>query len=632
MSSLHERLAALDRRLQVITRFATEQGASIKVEDCEIDSANSRYVCAECAWTVSTNASALAHHFTFVHTSHLKCLDCKSFGGNQKELKKHRSQKHRHLCLSCQKFFPTKDQCEHHEPCESQRHVAANTDADAPSPTTTDQSIYGKAPANLQSILNRKSSVQSGSCPDPACRLTFLDFNTLYEHYIKSHPFFIVWHGHTKPFKCPFCQKRYQHDRFIAGHVRTHKPKSWSIRDAEEQESLIRQSHIAMAHGRSQSHAEAQVQKDHTSSDEEGENSVPKAQEEDYSLLFHDGVVYIDEGLEPESPISEKSSQANMQESRRILEATPIGLVLQAHPSEPYNFHPTNERLSVKVALRPHTLGPNPSDPTNIEDDYPDRFALDEPELPPRIPNPSSSILSLHLSTSIFHQSLSHSILLALRMQHYVSSSEILDLFAHFLDPSQRLYIFNELANIHLDQDDRNVVASLHGTVLKPLLDAWLDFKVLGVRHAANHVLRANATTNNQGDGGGGGGGGGRKPSIAKSITMALLYYSQSLETLIHLNDDKTTAITSIAPHVLRSNFRSLPSATANPPFPHLIAALASRVKNRVVGHDASAVEFTNEMVLRGTRDYVRMLQAVFRGLYPIGAGHEMLWRDLQLL
>ena len=437
MSPLHERLAALDWRLQNITHSATNQNASIKVEDGEIDPTKIRYVCKECAWTASTNARALAHHFIFKHASHLKCVGCKSLCGHEKELKKHRSQKHRHLCLTCQKAFSTKDQREHHEPCESQRRAAANTEADAPSLTATGQIIYGKAPASLQNILNRKSSVQSGSCPDPTCQLTFLDFNTLYEHYIKSHPLFLVWHGHTKPFKCPFCQKRYQHDRFVQGHVRTHKPKSLSTRDAEEQETLIRQSHTAMAHRTSQSHAEAQAQAGCTSSDDEGGRSVL---EEEYSLLFQGGFVYIDEGVESESPTLEQSSQASMQKSRQLLEATPIGLILQAYPSEPYNSHPTNARPSVKVALRPHTLNQNLSDPTDImDDDYPDRFALDESELPQQILTLHPSILSLHLSTSIFHQTLSHSILVALHMHHHVSTSETFDLFTHFLDSSQRL-------------------------------------------------------------------------------------------------------------------------------------------------------------------------------------------------
>lgn len=466
---------------------------------------------------------------------------------------------------------------------------------------TTDQAIDNKAPANPQSIQNRKSSMQSESCPDPECQLEFFDFGALYEHYIKSHPHFILRHGHTKPFKCPFCPKRYKHDRYVFGHIKRHKRKSSSIGSAEEQQTLIQESHDNMAHRMSQSHAKAHGR---TSSDDEGENSAPK---EGYSLLSDDGVVYIDEGVEPESSTSEQSSQANMQESRGLPKATPIGLILQAHPSEPYNSHPRNQTSSVKVALGSQTLEPNLSDQTDIDDDddYPEPFALDESELPTRTLSPSSGNLSLHLSTEIFHQTLSHSILFVLGMHHYISTSEIADLFTHFLDSSDRHYMYHDLSATPLDQDDSTVVASLHDTDLKDLLDAWVEFKILGIRFAPNRVLHATKDPE-------------AKNRIAKSITMALLSYMQSLEDTIQRAND--------TPHVLHS----APLSPLPTMFPQLVAALASRVKYRVV-HDASSANAT-KILLNTTRDHIRILQKAFRKIYPIDEGYKEAWRALRLL
>ena len=611
MSILHERLLALTRRLQSISQLSTDQDDIIELGDLDVDPTKSKYICAECAWTTSTNAGALARHTTLNHPSRLKCPDCKSLCEDQEELEKHRSQKHGHLCSGCQRFFATVNECEHHKSCERKHHILTKSKSDTSSHTRIDQVIGGNSPGRVQSFHNRKGSVQSGCCPGPGCPLTFLDFDTLYEHYVELHPLSVVDHGQSKPFKCPFCPKRYQHDRFIPGHVRTHKPKSLSVAgigDAEDQEALIRQSHVALANRESQSRAEAQGRANHTSSDEEGESSMPIKEEEDLSPLLEDGAVYINEGVELEHPTAGHSDQTDLQEFQDPGETVPVGLVLNACPADLPRSHFANERSSVKITPETPTTKLELSDPMDLDDDYPDRFALDDDELPSTMSYPDSSIIAVQLSNDIFHQSLSHKIIRALKMQHFVNVNEVVDIFTYFLDEHQRLYVLKQLGSINLNQHDSDISIALHGTVFKTLIDAWVDFKRLAIRFAPQLIRQANK----------------QRIGFGMSVTWALVQYCLNLESIIYRN-----AI-NIAHHFLRDPPLDNHVFTVHAPFPHLIAALADRVKNRTV-HDPSIV-FTNEMVLRGTRDYVKILQMIFRPLYPINAGHERLWRELRLL
>lgn len=621
MSSSQGNLVALNRRLQSISQIPTDQDHPIKLEDFEIDPTKSKYVCAECAWTTSTNAGALAQHFTIKHNSRLKCSDCKRLCENREELEKHRLQNHRHLCLGCQRFFPTLNKCKHHEPCESQHRIAQATGDGTSSHTTVNQPMGERAPASGQSILNRRGSVQSGSCPDPGCQLTFPNFDTLYEHYVELHPLCIVYPGHPKPFKCPFCSKRYQHDRFIPGHVRTHKPKYLVVQgigDAEDQEALIRESHVAMANRESQLRAEAQAHAERSSNDEveghlisikaEEEYSTAMQEEEEYSPVFENGVVYINDGAESEDPITEQSDQTDVQEPQCFREMTPIGLVLQASPADLPKPHHITGIPSVRTGPKTPTAEPELSGSMDLDDDYPERFALDDNELPSRTSNLDSSIIATQLIDDIFHQSLSREIVHALQMQHFINVSEVVDLFTYFLDGHQRTYVLEQLASINLDQHDSSVLEALHGTVFKALIDAWVDFKRLAIRFAPQLIIEANV----KGTGSG------------KSVTWALLQYCLNLENMIYRNK------VNIAHHFLRDPPLDDLVVTTEAPFPLLVAALAERVKNRTV-HDL-AIMFTNEMILREMGEYVKTVQMIFRPLYPLAAGHESLWRELRLL
>lgn len=623
MLSLHGKLASLNQRLQSIVQLTTDQDHSITVEDAEVDPTEFNYICAECAWTTSTSAHALARHFTLKHAFRIKCPHCKSLHEDPEQPKKHRSQKHRHLCPTCRRFFATVKECKHHEPCQSQYRIAQQTsnnlsphepvdhdiDGSASPHEPVDQDIGGNASPTEQSSLMRRWSGPSGCCPHPGCHLTFLDFDSLYEHYVGLHPLSTVHHGHPKPFKCPFCPKRYRHDRFIPGHVRKHKRRSSNVPgvgDAEDQQALIQQSHVAMANRKPQLRAEAQAQADRTSSGEEVDDSIRVMEEEDYNLVFKDGVIYIDEAVELESSTSEQSDQPNLQESQCLKEATPFGLVLQACPTDSEKPCPKNDGPSVEVAHQTFVLGTESYDPMDLDDDYPERFALDEEDFPSRTRNLDTSIIAVRFFNEILYQNLLRRIVSALQIHYFVSVNEVADLFIYFLNEDQRMYVWNEIGSINLTQHDSSILLALQDTVFRTLLGAWVDFKRLALRYAPQLIIQAN----NQGNG------------LGKSVTWALLQYCLNLENLIYRDE------TNIADHFLREPLRKDLAVANDVPFPRLVAALAEWVKNRI----HPSVVFTNEMILRGTRDYVELLQTIFRPFYPIDAGHERLWRELRLL
>ena len=452
--------------------------------------------------------------------------------------------------------------------------------------------------------------MQSGLCPHPGCHLTFLDFDALYEHYVALHPLYIVHGDHPKPFKCPFCPKRYQQDRFVPGHVRTHKPKAWNgsgVKIAEDQEALIRQSHVAIANSKSQSDLEQQARADRTSSDEDEECSTPIKVEDEYSLVVKESVIFIDEGVEPLSPGSGHSDRTDVHEPPRFPRTTPIGLVLQAIPADMPDFH-TADTKTVDKVYPPSTTEALQTDPMDLDDDYPESLALEDDELPPRTMHLDSFDIAALLGDGSFHHSLSRQIIHALQMQHFINVSEVVDLFTYFLDENQRIYVLEQLASINLQQPDSSVLQALHGTVFKALIDAWVDFKRLAIRSAPQLIIQAND----------------QKIESGKSVTWALLQYCLNLENVIYRNK------INIAHHFLRDPPLDDFVITMDAPFHCLVAALAERVKNRTV-HDL-AVVFTNEMILREMSDYVTILQMIFRPLYPLAAGHEPLWRKFRLM
>lgn len=360
-----------------------------------------------------------------------------------------------------------------------------------------------------------------------------------------------------------------------------------------------------MANRQSQSHAGFQGQADRTLNDEEC--SIP-IKEGDYSLVLEGCAICIDIGIEKENPNTEQSDQTDVQESQRLRKTTPIGFVLQACPATSSDTHPANKRSSVSIIARTDIAEPELSDSMDLDDDYSERFALDDHELPSRTRSLDCSIVAAQICETMFHQGLSCEIIRALRMQHSVEVSEVVDLLTYFLDYHQRLFVLKQLGSIDPTRHDSDILEALHGTVFKDLLDAWIEFKRLAIRLAPQPMIQAN----DQGNG------------PTKSVTWALLQYCLKLEDVIYGSQ------VNIAHHFLRDPRLHNFVPTPDTPLPQLISAPADRVKKRIV--DDPSTVFTNEMILRGVREYVELLQTTFKPLYPIAAGHEGLWRELRLI
>ena len=306
------------------------------------------------------------------------------------------------------------------------------------------------------------------------------------------------------------------------------------------------------------------------------------------------------------SQTAEQKDQTDMQQPRPIGKAIPVGLIVQASSTN----LPSLERRSLENNLCGLSAEPKVSDLMDLDDNYPERFALDDDELPSRMRNLDPSINTAQHHSQLFHQTLSHDIIYALQMQHFVDAIEVVELFTYFLDEYQRLYILEQLGSISVDQHDSTILEELNRTVFKDLIDAWVSFKRLAIHTAPQLIRQANMA----------------KIGVGKAILWALLQYCLNLENQIYRNENNVAHQLLRYPPVNTNSILPTPDA----PFSYLVAALAERVKTRTA-HDPSTI-FTNEMIFRGMRDYVKMLQTVFRQLYPIAAGHDELWRELRLL
>ena len=601
MLSLHEKLSNLSQQLQNINLRSTNQEDITKAGNYHGGSTKFQYICAECAWTTSISARALAHHFLLKHTAHLKCPDCRTLCRNRETLEKHQSKMHRHLCPACQRYFATVTECGHHEPCASQYSIILES---VVSPTTvTHQSVGETIPSLAPSSIDKRGSLQSGSCPDPDCQLTFSDFDQLYEHYVASHPLFVLHQDPSKPFKCPFCSKRYQHHRFILGHIKRHKPKpliDYGTGGVEHQESLIQQSRIAMASRELESRTQVQAQTSRVSVDMEDE--------EDYYLVVKGGLIYMNEGVEEKDRFLESRGQNDMRESQPPWMANQIGLVLQACPADPPAPHTSNKESMMEFALQIPAAEDGFPDSMDLEHDYPERFALDDDDLRSTTIHGGSSIIATRVLDRIFIWILSCEIVRTLGMQHFISHGEVLRLLTYFLDDYQRNYILQQLGSIELNQNDPVILAALQGTVFRDLIDAWIDFKRLAIHFAPQSIRQASD----------------HGMDLGKAFTSALLWYCLNLENTIYQNQSHIAYKRLLGPSV-----DDLVLDT-NVSFPRLVAALAKRVQIGVL-YDTSVV-FTNEMVLRGMTDYIRKMQTTFRLMYPESAGHETLWKELQIV
>ena len=193
--------------------------------------------------------------------------------------------------------------------------------------------------------------------PYPGCRLVYPDLHTLFEHYDGLHPLSIYQPENAKPYKCPFCAKRYVKERYMQAHQNSsHRPNRWAPTvnndPGPHQQTLFRESHGSMVEKASQAASESSepdVKGDQSSSESEdlqdaGEEYMrflqDEEEEEEYSSTISNGRIYINDDLvlgspEPEDfgPTDSGSSpslQALAQRSDRMA----IGYLLQLQSTD----------------------------------------------------------------------------------------------------------------------------------------------------------------------------------------------------------------------------------------------------------------------------------------------------------
>lgn len=274
MSFAHEPMCALDRRLEYTLQSHISINHATKREELEIDPDRENFICGECAWATSAGIQSLADHFTNTHLWPVVCTECGFRRRTRDGLERHFNATHRFRCSTCQNADTTSAEARYHRPCMQNSEgegkvIATNKPVESTEPSEWNVKyiegsirlfrgnvLYPKTStqtpkANSQSP-GRTSSIGSSTyvCPDPGCLLQFPDFNALYEHYAPLHPPALIRQNREKPFKCPFCSKTYQVWRHAKPHMKFHQPKGLELEGQEgyvDQETLIRQSHVAMA-------------------------------------------------------------------------------------------------------------------------------------------------------------------------------------------------------------------------------------------------------------------------------------------------------------------------------------------------------------------------------------------------
>lgn len=79
------------------------------------------------------------------------------------------------------------------------------------------------------------NNVFLSQCPYPGCGLVCPDLHTLFNHYDGLRPLSICQPENAKPYKCPFCPKRYVRESYVQAHQNSsHRPNRWAPTDNDE--------------------------------------------------------------------------------------------------------------------------------------------------------------------------------------------------------------------------------------------------------------------------------------------------------------------------------------------------------------------------------------------------------------
>ena len=550
-------LARLEQRLDGLVQSLDSQEPSIKSEPLNIDPSLPRYVCGECAWTTSKR-QGLAVHFTRKHNPlHFPCpaRECKIRCSSQWDVDKHFQQQHAIPCSypGCKEVFTLTSQLHIHL---EKNHL----------PGDTNTPEYGNPDTS-----------RLFKCPWPGCRRAFPDNAVLFDHYDAEHPLSLYQPNTPKPYRCPFCSKGYTREKYMKSHQSSsHRPSRWAASDADSsasnQQALIQQSRVSMARRASEARSRDPTSTEDSSSESE---ELPDGEEE-YSITIVGGRIYIDDELVLSSPEPEN-----------------IGPTKQASPAVSQASTQRNQRMAIGYILQPQSLDHMMSD-ADDEEEYPERWALDEEELPreQRYSSPS------HVTDQFAHpeqgRRILHRMLYILHLHQWISVGELMDLWSTLLTSEHRLTILQQLHSIDLVEDESKLLSILHGSVLSELINAWAQFKLLPLQYFPNAFPQNPA---------------------AKEMISAILGYCRGLEDLI--DEGRPIAISQgyEIPDIVRRPPRDESSISGDASLARLIEGLADRVKCRMV-HERR-VQFTNVMILKETGPYIQDLKVIVRTIYP---------------
>lgn len=264
----------------------------------------------------------------------------------------------------------------------------------------------------------------------------------------------------------------------------------------------------------------------------------------------------------------------------------------------------SNVKMAIGYVLQANHINQAMSNTADdeVEDDYPEAFALDEWELPPK-PYTHTADTTTQSSSSTLNKTIIHSILILLNLEKWLSPYEILDLWTTFLTPPQRTMILSQLHAIDIAHNDTAILSALHGSVLIEVMHAWAQFKLLTFQLPPN--LRQLQYNNS-----------------ARATTYSILNYCTTYESLIKYKistyrmptlPPPNTTFELQFPDLLRILPDDQESITPDAPFVDLLEAMERRVRCRLVHPEWMA--FTNELVLKEMGMYIRDLKIMAEAL-----------------
>lgn len=391
------------------------------------------------------------------------------------------------------------------------------------------------------------------ACPHPGCGQIFPDQAALFAHYDGLHPLSVYSPGKKLPFKCPFCQKKYAMERYMLGHQRRdHSTNEGSLSEQyENQTALIRESHDSIARKASRMVKDIPIV-----CPVANRGTEPHIKRKEYSLSTENLAIYVDNKTDPVSPqLYEPGERSPQDRSEKMA----IDYVLH----------------SISVVEAPHAT----------HEDYPESYALNHWEMP-RETAKTFNLNSAQFSGDALGQRLIHWVLVVLDMNHWLTLSEVLELWEAFLTPAQRVIILEQLNQIDVGGDDTAIFSALHGSVLCEVIHEWAQFKLLTLQ--VPEELRQHSNS-------------------AKGTTWAILKYCTELETLIREGRMAAVALDLVWPVSLREAPIDESCVRSDAPFVELLAALEARVKCRAV--HPIWTQFTNELVLKEMSRYFQDLK-----------------------